>query len=75
MTRKSKLTKGFTEKHNIDKLVYYEETKYINNAIKREKQIKGWVRKKKIVLIESDNPEWNDLSKEWNLLDSCLRSE
>lgn len=62
---KHKLIKGFTSKYNITKLVYYEEYNDINDAISREKQIKGWSRKKKIELIESVNPEWKDLSEEW----------
>ncbi|HET56478.1 MAG TPA: GIY-YIG nuclease family protein [Ignavibacteria bacterium] len=62
---KNKLIKGFTSKYNITKLVYYEEYNDINDAIRREKQIKGWSRKKKIELIESVNPEWKDLSEEW----------
>jgi len=62
---KSGLIKGFTQKYKVDKLVYYEETNYINNAIAREKQLKGWLREKKIALIESFNPSWEDLSKGW----------
>jgi putative endonuclease len=60
---KHHLVKGFTNKYNIDKLVYFEETSDINAAISREKQIKGWLRKKKIALIESMNPGWKDLSQ------------
>jgi putative endonuclease len=45
--------------------VYYEETEDIISAIAREKQIKGWLRSKKIALIDSLNPKWNDLSEEW----------
>ena len=71
---KNKLVKGFTEKYNIKKLVYYEETNDINSAIAREKQIKGWLREKKIKLIEESNSEWKDLSTNW-ILDSSLRSE
>jgi len=56
---------GFTKKYNITKLVYYEETNDIQAAIAREKQIKGWVRSKKIALIESANPKWDDLSEGW----------
>ena len=56
---------GFTKKYNITKLVYYEETNDIQAAIGREKQIKGWLRSKKIALIESVNPGWNDLSESW----------
>jgi putative endonuclease len=66
---KNKLVKGFTEKYNIKKLVYYEETNDINSAIAREKQIKGWLREKKIKLIEESNSEWKDLSTNW-ILDS-----
>ena len=62
---KSGTGKSFTNRYHIDKLVYYEVTDYILNAIEREKQIKGWLRKKKIELIESMNPEWDDLSEEW----------
>ena len=62
---KNKLIPGFTSKYNIKILVYYESTSSIHVALEREKQIKGWLRMKKIVLIESINPKWNDLSKEW----------
>ncbi|WP_035139461.1 GIY-YIG nuclease family protein [Fischerella sp. PCC 9605] len=62
---KQKLIPGFTQKYNIDRLVYYEETVDVAEAIAREKQIKGWLRAKKIALIESMNPEWNDLSADW----------
>lgn len=62
---KNKLIAGFTEKYKITKLVYYEVTNEVASAIAREKQIKGWLRKKKIALIESMNPKWKDLSREW----------
>ena len=52
---------AFTAKYRIHKLVYYEETPDIRSAIEREKQIKGWNRKRKNALIEQANPEWNDL--------------
>ncbi|MFO8052929.1 MAG: GIY-YIG nuclease family protein [Candidatus Omnitrophota bacterium] len=58
---KQKLVEGFTKKYNIDKLVYYDMLEDIENAIIREKQIKGWIRKKKIELIDSVNPDWKDL--------------
>ena len=58
---RSKLVKGFTSKYNVNKLVYYEETQDVNCAILREKQIKGYVRSKKIKLIVSKNPNWEDL--------------
>ena len=62
---KNKLIGGFTKKYNITKLVWYQVTNELTSAIAREKQIKGWLRKKKIALIESMNPEWKDLSEEW----------
>jgi len=62
---KQKLAPGFSSNYNVDRLVYYEETPDIEAAITREKQIKGWLRSKKIALIESMNPGWRDLSKEW----------
>ncbi len=62
---KNKLVPGFTNKYNITKLVYYEETNDVQAALAREKQIKGWLRSKKIALIESENPEWKDPSREW----------
>ena len=58
---KNKFVKGFTEKYNVDKLGYYEIFDYIELAIKREKQLKKYYRKQKIDLIETFNPEWNDL--------------
>ena len=58
--------KGFTSKYNIKSLVYYENGDEINAAIYREKQLKGWLREKKITLIESVNPEWRDLSEDWS---------
>ena len=64
---KNKMIKGFTSKYNITKVVYFEVFNDIESAIKREKQIKGWLRKKKIDLIESMNPDWNDLSEEWGI--------
>lgn len=59
---KNKLIDGFTKKYNITILVYFESYENINDAIAREKQIKGWVRKKKIELVESTNKNWSDLS-------------
>jgi len=73
---KQKLVPGFTRRYNINRLVYYEVTPDIRAAISREKQIKGWLRAKKIGLIESVNPEWRDLSADWfEGGDSSLRSE
>ena len=62
---KNKLVAGFTSKYNITQLVHYEETNDVQVALAREKQIKGWLRSKKIALIESTNPEWKDLSLDW----------
>ena len=58
---KNKLLQGFTQKYNVDRLVYYEACENIVVAIEREKQIKAWSRKKKDQLINTLNPEWNDL--------------
>jgi len=58
---KNKLVEGFTEKYNVDKLVYYELFNDPINAITREKQLKGYSRRKKVELINSFNPEWKDL--------------
>jgi len=61
---KNKIVKGFTEKYNVDKLIYYEIYNRPIDAIKREKQIKGWLRKKKIELVKSFNHDWKDLYEE-----------
>ena len=65
--RLHKLGEGsrFTSKYKLDRLVYYERFTDVRNAIEREKQIKGWLRIKKIALIVSINPAWRDLSLEW----------
>ncbi len=62
---KNKLVKGFTEKYNVHKLVYYEETPDITVALTREKEIKKWRREKKNQLVIAINPEWRDLSEQW----------
>jgi len=64
---KNHLVKGFTSRYNVDKIVYSEQTNEIEYAIFREKQIKGWITIKKIKLIEENNPEWKDLSLEWDM--------
>ncbi len=56
---------GFSAKYNVDRLVWYEVYDNVRRAIGREKQLKGWVRAKKIKLIEASNPTWSDLSDEW----------
>ena len=60
-----KLVPGFTERYNINRLVYYESFGDVRAAIGREKQIKGRLRAKKIDLIESTNRDWKDLSDGW----------
>jgi len=62
---KQHLVEGFTSKYRVTRLVYYEETSDVKVALEREKHIKGWVRAKKVGLIESVNPDWRDLSEEW----------
>ncbi len=59
---KTKSVPGFTARYNLTKLLYFESTGDISAAIAREKQIKGWVRRGKVALIELMNPEWRDLS-------------
>ena len=56
---------GFASKYGCDRLVYYEGFDDVRKAIDREKQLKGWVRRKKIALIESKNPRWTDLAEKW----------
>ena len=58
---KHKLVEGFTQKYNVDKLVYFETTTDVLAAIEREKQIKKWRREKKNQLVVGVNPEWKDL--------------
>ncbi len=56
---------GFTKKYKITKLVYFEAAESITTAIQREKQVKGWLRRRKVALIESVNPYWEDLARDW----------
>ncbi len=65
LEHKTKVYDGFTSKYKVNKLVYYEEYQWIQDAIAREKQLKGGSRQKKIDLIVSTNPGWSDLSEEW----------
>jgi putative endonuclease len=62
---RSKTVAGFTSKYNVTKLVYYEDHLTMNDAIAREKQIKGGSRQKKLDLIKSMNPDWTDLYQEF----------
>jgi putative endonuclease len=59
---------GFTRKYHVNRLVYYETFKYVNNAIAREKQIKAWTRAKRLALIKAMNPTWQDLAEGWGEL-------
>jgi putative endonuclease len=62
---KNHLVPGFTARYGIDTLVYFESTNDVHEALAREKQLKGWLRKKKVALIEGTNPRWEDLAAEW----------
>ena len=62
---KNKTIKDFTQKYNLTKLVYFEETNLIYEALLREKRMKRWKRDWKINLIEKENPEWRDIAKHW----------
>jgi putative endonuclease len=62
---RTKCVESFTTKYNLTQLVYYEAGSDILEAIAREKQLKGWRRSKKLALINSSNPRWNDLSGAW----------
>lgn len=59
---KTGATPGFAARYNVDRLVYFEATGSAEAAIRREKQLKGWIRQRKIELIQSQNAEWEDLS-------------
>ena len=65
LEHKQKLMKGFTEKYNVTKLVYFDYGSDVKGAIETEKKIKGWRREKKVKLIERMNPNWQDLSEQW----------
>lgn len=67
---KNKLVDGFTKKYNVFKLVYYELGNDVNAVIAREKEIKKWRREKKDNLVKTLNPEWKDLSLEWDVPES-----
>ena len=69
---KQHLVPGFTAKYHCTRLVWFEEHSDVRAAIAREKQIKGWLRAKKIALIESHNPRWADLAEHWGW-ELCLK--
>lgn len=60
---KNKLVEGFTTRYNINRLIFFEQFNYPDEAIAAEKKVKGWTRKKKMELIKSINPEFKDLSE------------
>jgi len=68
---KHKLLPGFTQKYDLSRLVYYESCGDIRAAIQREKQIKGWLRARKVALVLSANPAWRDLSEAWHEKNNC----
>ena len=65
---KNKLIEGFTKQYGLNMLVYFETYQYVNDAIKREKNMKKWKRQWKIDLIEKENFGWDDLSSDWSSL-------
>jgi putative endonuclease len=67
--------KGFTAKYRCHRLVWFERYSWIGQAIAREKEIKGWLRAKKLTLIQMDNPTWVDLSAEWGTKIICSEIE
>ncbi|HKD84688.1 MAG TPA: GIY-YIG nuclease family protein [Terriglobales bacterium] len=62
---KAGMIEGFTRKYRINRLVYFERFHYVGNAIGREEEIKSWDRRRRVALIETTNPTWEDLSLEW----------
>jgi putative endonuclease len=65
LQHKRKIREGFTAAYNCGRLVWFERFMDPTTAIRREKELKGWLRSKKIALIEQSNPTWQDLSAEW----------
>lgn len=59
---KNKLMEGFTSRYNVNRLVYFENTGDIHAALAREKEIKRWRREKKNMLVQISNPDWRDIS-------------
>ncbi|MBS1806554.1 MAG: GIY-YIG nuclease family protein [Acidobacteria bacterium] len=62
---KTKAHEGFTSRYSCDRLVWFERTNDVSAAIQREKELKGWLRSRKIELIQAANPTWEDLSADW----------
>jgi putative endonuclease len=69
LQHKEGVVEGFTKQYRVTILVYFEEFVDVRNAIAREKSIKGWLRVKKIALIETSNPDWDDLAVGWSAQD------
>lgn len=67
LQHKSGEIEGFSSKYHCERLVYFESYDDVHKAIGREKQLKGWTRAKKIALIESTNPRWEDLAEKWGM--------
>ena len=65
MEHREELIPGFTSRYRIHRLVYFERHMNVRQAIAREKEIKGWLRAKKVALIEERNPTWDDLAADW----------
>jgi putative endonuclease len=65
LQHKRREIEGFSSKYHCDRLVYYESFDDVHKAIGREKQLKGWSPAKKIALIESRNPRWEDMAEKW----------
>jgi len=63
---KTSIASGFSAKYKLNRLVYFERFRNVDNAIEREKRIKGWLRIRKTALIISINPGWRDLSEKWS---------
>jgi putative endonuclease len=65
LQHKSAEGEGFTRTYHVDRLVYYEVFRYVNNAIARETEVKKWRREKKVALVEANNPTWEGLAADW----------
>lgn len=65
---------GFTARYKVNRLVYFEPAETPEAAIAREKQLKGWVRRRKVALIEAENPEWDDLADRIGLAQMATRA-
>jgi len=59
------VVEGFTKRYRLKRLVHFEQTSDVHAALAREKQLKGWTRRRKVALIRSTNPDWNDLAADW----------